>query len=276
MKIRIVADSSANLTILENVDFVSVPLKIIAGEKEYVDDKELNVDTMIQELGEFPGRTSTSCPNAQDWLNAFGDADVVFGVALTSTISGGYNAAMTAREEYLRQKPDAKVYIMDTLTTGPELTLLVEKIRELILGNNPFEKIVERMEDYLKHTHLMFSLENLENFAKNGRVKPAVAKLAGLLGIRIVGQASESGELEPKHKCRGRKKALEALWEEMQKANFTGGKVRIAHCFNPEAAEELKAEIIKKFKNCDVTISNCLGLCSYYAERGGLLVGFEG
>lgn len=276
MKIRIIADSSANLKVLEHVDFVSVPLKIVTSEKEYEDNEDLDIDGMMDELSAYKGRSTTSCPNSGDWLNAFGDADVIFGVALTSAISGCYNAAMAAREEYLTLHPNAKVYIMDTLTTGPELVLLVEKMKELIMQKNPFEMIVEKMEEYRKHTHLMFSLESLENFAKNGRVKPAVAKMASILGIRVVGQASESGELQPVHKCRGRKKAIEALWEDMKKADFRGGKVRIAHCFNTEAAEELRDMIMKQFKNCDITISQCMGLCCYYAERGGLLVGFEG
>ena len=57
------------------------------------------------------------------------------------------------------------------------------------------------------------SLVRLENFAKNGRVSPAVAKVVGLLGIRVVGRASDEGTLEPTYKVRGEKKALGKLLE---------------------------------------------------------------
>ena len=56
---------------------------------------------------------------------------------------------------------------------------------------------------------------------------------------------------------------------------FRGGKLRIAHCQNEAAALELKARIESVFPQTDVTIQPCRGLCSYYAEKGGLLVGFE-
>lgn len=51
----------------------------------------------------------------------------------------------------------------------------------------------------------------MSNFAKNGRVSPLLAKAVDILGIRIVGRASAEGELEPMHKCRGEKIALQKL-----------------------------------------------------------------
>ena len=130
--------------------------------------------------------------------------------------------------------------------------------------------------EYSKRTHLMFSLESLDNFAKNGRVSPIVAKMAGLLGIRVVGRASEQGDLEPLGKHRGEKKALEAIVNHLKEMGLQSGKVRIAHCFNENAARALKEMIREKFaKKVHVKLYRCRGLCSFYAEKGGMLVGFE-
>lgn len=46
-KRKIVADSSADITSLEKVPFGLAPLKIIAGEKEFVDDETLDVAGMV-------------------------------------------------------------------------------------------------------------------------------------------------------------------------------------------------------------------------------------
>ena len=46
------------------------------------------------------GRTSTSCPNISDWLTAYEGADEVYVVTITGTLSGAYNAALLAGEEY--------------------------------------------------------------------------------------------------------------------------------------------------------------------------------
>ena len=118
-------------------------------------------------------------------------------------------------------------------------------------------------------------LESLKNFAANGRVSPAVAKIAGVLGIRIVGKASAQGTLEPTNKSRGEAKALDALISNLAKEGLRKGKVRIAHCFNEAAAKALTDKIHTAFPQAEVKVSKCLGLCSYYAEKGGMLVGFE-
>lgn len=61
----------------------------------------------------------------------------------------------------------------------------------------------------------------------------------------------------------------------MKNSGLSKGKVRIAHCMNESAAQKLKAMILSQMEQADVQIHRCRGLCSYYAEKGGLLVGFE-
>ena len=53
------------------------------------------------------------------------------------------------------------------------------------------------------------------------------------------------------------------------------GKVQIAHCRNEKAAAALKSMIEAELPEVTVKIGKNLGLCSYYAERGGMLVGYE-
>ena len=137
-----------------------------------------------------------------------------------------------------------------------------------------FEEICSMIEDYKATTELYFVLESLNNFANNGRVSPSVAKMASMLGIRIVGKAYE-GELKPLLKSCGEKKSLSALLERLENAGYRGGKVRIAHCMNEDAAMKVATEIRKKYEESNIKIYPTRGLCSYYAEKGGLLVGFE-
>ena len=118
-------------------------------------------------------------------------------------------------------------------------------------------------------------LESMKNLANNGRVSHIVAKMAGLLGIRVVGKASNKGDLEPLNKCRGEEKALSTIFEHMQDNGYKGGKVKISHCLNENAAKKLQLKISDKFPSAVIEIYPCRGLCSFYAEKGGLLVGFE-
>ena len=102
-----------------------------------------------------------------------------------------------------------------------------------------------------------------------------VAKIAGLMGICLVGRASAQGELEPLAKCRGEKRAIDELFQQICEVAGKPKKVRIAHCDNLAAAQSLKEKLKNAFAGVDAEIYRCRGLCSFYAEHGGLLVGFE-
>ena len=273
--VKIVADSSANLMELKTVPFDAAPLKIITAQREFVDDRKLDLEEMIRYFSTCKDRSRTSCPNTEDWLTAFGDADEVYCVTITSGLSGSYNAACIARDIYEENHPGRRVYVIDSLSAGPELTLIVEKLEQLICEGKTFDEIRALTPAYLERTGLLFMLESLNNFAANGRVSPAVAKIAGVLGIRIVGKASAVGTLEPTDKCRGEAKSLAAIVKHLKENGLCKGKVQLAHCLNEAAAEKLKAMINAELPEVTVQIGINLGLCSYYAEKGGLLVGYE-
>ena len=273
--IKIVADSSANIPELKQVPFAVAPLKIITDEREFIDDRHLDVNEMVGWFEGYKGKSKTSCPNSSDWLEAFGDAQEVFCVTITSGLSGSYNAACIAKQLYESDHPGRRVHVIDSLSAGPELQLIVEKLVWCTEQGLDFDAICKEIGTYIQSTGLLFMLESLKNFAANGRVSPAIAKITGLLGIRIVGKASDQGTLEPMDKCRGQARSLQALVARLTEMGLRQGKVRIAHCQNLCAAKELKGLILKQMPQADVSIHTCHGLCSYYAEKGGLLVGFE-
>ena len=118
-------------------------------------------------------------------------------------------------------------------------------------------------------------LKSLKNFANNGRVSPLVAKIVGIAGICIVGKASDEGTLELTDKSRGQRAAVTDILARMKKEGYTGGKVLIHHCSNPPFSGAVRSEILNEFPSAEVSIAKTRGLCSFYAERGGILVGFE-
>ena len=275
MKIKIVADSSANLFSLAGIDFASVPLKVNCNGKEYVDVPSLDLAGMVYDLKHTKSRSGTSCPNVQEWLDAFGDAEWIFAFTITSNLSGSYAAAVQAKEDYLAEHPQAKVCVVDSLTAGAEIAMLAEKARDCLLAGSSFEETEAAVREYATHTRTLFSLESMTNLANNGRVSAAAAKLAGILGIRAIGKASDVGTLEMLCKCRGEDKALATMFEEMLKNGFCGGCLRISHCMNPKAADQLKKLALDRFPQTRVIVEPCGALCIFYAEQGGLIIGYD-
>jgi len=276
MRYQIVSDSSSNIFHIEGVNYTTVPMKIIAGEKEYIDNADLDVRGMVDDLKSHKGKSGSSCPNAQEWLDAFGDADMVFGVTISRNLSGSYNAAQQAAQDFAEAHPNAKIHIFDTLSAGPEMAMVVQKLLELLDRGCTFDEIVAGVREYQNHTHILFCLESMNNLARNGRVNPAVAKIASVLGIRACGDA-QNGQIIPTQKPRGQKKATETLAAMVRERGFRNDSwLRIAHCFGRPQAEALVETLRRDFPDARYTIEPTTALCSFYAEEGGLMIAMEG
>jgi len=275
-KVKIVMDSSADMLSMDGVAYANAPLKIITANTEYVDDATLDVPGMVESLLSYSGRSSTACPAPGDFFDAYGDAEYVFALTITSSLSGSYNAAYLAGRDYEAANPGRRVFVLDTLSTGPEMVLLAEKILDCVKSGMEFDEVCAAVEKYRKKTTaLIFVVESMQNLANNGRVSRIVAKAAGLLGIRAIGCASVRGELEMIDKARGARRTIPAIVENMKKLGYCGGKVRITHVVNPGAAVALKELICSEFGDVVEDVRPARGLCSFYAEKGGLLIGFE-
>ena len=274
MKFRIVCDSSCNILTLDG-NYATVPMKVTA-DREYVDDKQLDLAEMVEGLRNHKGKSGSACPNVGEWLEAFGDAEYVCGITITKHLSGSYNAAQQAAQIYMETNPGRQVHIFDSLSTGPEMMMLVEKIRQCEAEGDDFETMKQKVLEYHNHVHTLFCLESMMNLARNGRVPMAVAKIAGMLGIRVVGDV-EKGQITPVHKPRGAKKATQALMDMIRERGFAdGNQIRVAHCFGEEAASDLRNAVLAEYPNARVLVETTGALCSFYAEAGGMVIGFEG
>lgn len=275
MNVKIITDSASNMLALDGVPFASVPLRIVTDQKEYIDHTELDVQQMVQELHSYSGRSQTACPGMGDWLQAFEDYERIFCVTIISRLSGSYNAAMAAKREYEESHPGRKVFVLDSYSAGPEMKLLLNELKEMVLEGKDFDTICREIQEYKnQHTSLVFSLQSLRNLANNGRVSPAAAKICGIVGIRVVGDVNEEG-LHPTDKCRGEKKAISELLRNMKRLGYHGKRVLIDHCYNENGAMQLKDLIQKEYPQAEISVNKTRGLCSFYAEKGGLMVGFE-
>ena len=275
MSIRIVADSSADMLELEKVDFAVVPLKIVVGEQVFQDDANINMQALSDAVQASAVRPTTACPGAGEWLDAFGEAETVFCVTLTSALSGSCSACRAAKQEYEAMYPERKVYLIDSLSAGPEIALIIERLQELILQEMPADYIYRSIQRYRKRTHLLFSLDKMQRCAENGRAEQTKSMGVGVMGVRAIGKASARGDLEVLEKCRGRKQSLLSIVEHMKQLGYAGGRILITHNQNEAEALALVERIRQAFGKVDVRVQKTGALCSFYAERGALLVGME-
>ena len=276
---KIVADSGCDYRQLPNLaidtEFISVPLTIQVADQIFIDDADLNIDHMMETMYATSEASKSACPSPDDYLRAFEGAKHIFVVTITGTLSGSQNSAQLAKNIYLEDHPDTKIHVIDSLSAGGEVDLLVEKLNDLIEQGLSFEEVVQAITAYQEKTKLLFVLAKVDNLVKNGRLSKLIGAVVGLLNIRMVGEASETGTLELLQKARGAKKSLQAAYEEIIKAGYAGGRIVMAHRSNEKFCQQLSELLREKYPQADIKIIPTSGLCSFYAEEGGLLMGYE-
>ena len=176
----------------------------------------------------------------------------------------------------LKSNPQKKIAVIDSLSTGPEIVLVVEKICDLIKQNFEFDDVVKYAKDYLKESKILFALSSFDNLVNAGRMSKISGKLAKLLGIWGVGEGSEDGKIKVIKKIKGQNRVINCLIDNISTRVECPEKVVISHCHNLSFSEKLKNKIRNIWNKVVVKINKTRGLCSYYAERGGIIVGFWG
>ncbi|MDG3132034.1 DegV family protein [Streptococcus suis] len=278
-KWKIVADSGCDYRQLTNLapdtEFVSVPLTIQVGDREFIDDSSLDIDHMMEVMEASKSVASSACPSPKAYENAFTGADNIIVVTLTGSLSGSFNAARIARESYLEDHPNSNIHLIDSLSAGGEMDLLVNELNRLIASGLDFSQAVEAITNYQKHTKLLFVLAKVDNLVKNGRLSKLLGTVVGFFNIRMVGEASNEGKLELLQKARGHKKSITAAFEEMKKAGYQGGRIILAHRNNSKFLQQFSGLVKESFPEAVIEGIEASGLCSFYVEEGGLLMGYE-
>jgi len=281
VKPRIISDSSCDLPkdFLEKdgIDFSLVPLKIIVGDREFIDDETLNTKELIAAMKAEKTATSSSCPSPEDFAAELRKNKESYVITMTSGLSGTYNSARVAKNMVLEEDDSLKISLFDTHSTSPVMILMVMKLRDLIKsGEMDFDTISEKLGLYLETLSLRFLLQDLSNLVKSGRMNRVAGAVATVLSIMPIFRSDEKGEIQLVTKARGIKKALSGL------ANMVEDKVQtqpqfpvvITHCNNLSQAEILKDLLEKRFDLKEIYIFPMHGLTTYYSNDKGLLMAF--
>lgn len=278
MKWNIVTDSSCDLFPKSHpecdAERTSVPFVISVGSKEFVDDENIDIPELLDAMEKEETASFTSCPAPGTWFDQFEKAENSIAITISSQLSGSMNSALAAKKHALEEHPSKNIAVLDSCSTGSELVLCVREIENMIRKGLDFDAIVTNAVEFLKKKKVVFALSSFDNLIKNGRMGKVTGLIAKALGMWGIGIGSDEGKIIFEAKARGAKKALLVILHDMKKRGFSGGKVAISHCDNLALAQTLKEKILETWKDAQIEILPTRGLCSYYAERGGLIVSY--
>ena len=214
MNWRIVSDSSCNIYHLENNDvgikYSCVPFVVSMDGVDYVDTEDLDLSNFLETMNNCKTST-TACASPGEWLDAFGEEENVVAVTISSQLSGSYNSAIAAKEMALEDNPNRNIEIIDSLTAGPEQTLIVEKLQSLITDGLSFGEVVEKLKEFMKSSHIIFALSSYGNFIRNGRMPKVAGLVANKVKLLGIGIGSDEGTIAIKKITRGTKKVIDFI-----------------------------------------------------------------
>lgn len=277
MSFKIIADSSLDMNeqLEERVDIEKVPFKLYIDEVEMVDDESLNVVEFISKMKKSAKIPRTACPSPNDFKKVFEGPDEVFGITISSKLSGTYNSAMLAKDLVLEEDEDKKIHVFDSLSASVGQTLIGLKIKELVDQSVNFDKIVLDVESYIKNMKTFFISESLDNLIKNGRIPSWKGRLAMALKIRPIMTTLE-GDIVMSEKIRGSNKAFERLANIIKEhaKDMSEKTLAISHVNNLERAKSLKARVQELCTFKEIIIVPTHGLTSLYCDDQGIILAF--
>ncbi len=216
MGVRIIVDSTADLTpqVRQRVDVV--PLTIHFGEKEYIDGITIDSKSFYEMLVESDvlPTTSQATPFAIEkaFRKAVEEGDEVVCITCAAKLSGTYQSACIAAEEF-----EGKIHVVDSHTIAIGSSILTAYAMTLLDRGLSAEEIAWKLMQKREDVRVLALLDTLEYLKKGGRISSTAAIAGGLLNIKPV-LTITSGEIKMLGKARGSRQGNNLLVQEIQKA----------------------------------------------------------
>lgn len=273
MGIRIVVDSTADLTQQVRERVAVVPLMINFGEEEFVDGVDITGQEFYEKLVTSKVLPFTSQASPYAFSVAFGqavaDGDEVIAIVVSSKLSGTYQSAVIAAEDY-----PGKVHVVDTRSIAIGSAILTEYALHLVDEGHSAREIASMLESARERVRLMAVVDTLEYLQRGGRLSKTAAIAGGLLSIKPI-IAIVDGEIKVLAKGRGNKQANQLMNQEVAKVGVdTSMPCMLGYTGTDD-------ELLRKYLqesgtmwNADVPVSLVCGVVGTHAGPGAVAVAF--
>lgn len=216
MSVKIIVDSTADLTPEVAQQVKIVPMTILFGDKQYVSGVDIDSKKFYELLVESDVLPTTSQPTPYAFSQAFQEVvdagDTAVCLTVSSKLSGTYQSASIAAEEF-----PGKIFVVDTLTVAIGGGILAEYALQLANSGMEAEELAQELLAQRQKVRVLALVDTLEYLKKGGRVSSTVAFAGGLLNIKPVISVTD-GEVKMMGKARGSKQGNNLLVQEIQKS----------------------------------------------------------
>ena len=231
---------------------------ITYGRDTSMPEKEFYV---AMRAGELPTTSGINFDQAKEMFSALAEkGQDILHIAFSSALSGSYSAALAAAKEVGDEYPERKIIVIDSLCCSLGEGLLVHKLTKLRDDGFSAEEAAAWAEKNKLHICHNFTVDDLFHLHRGGRVSKTTAVLGTLINMNPVLHVDNEGKLTAVGKVRGRKNALKALVDNMEKqiGEYENPEVFISHGDCLEDAE-LVAEMVRERFGSKIFLINYVG-----------------
>ena len=278
MEYKIIVDSCCDMTpeLAERLGVTSVPMTLMLGSKEFVDDETLDLPDFMVQMKNCKEKVSTAAPSPFSFMEAITSAINSFVVTISSGLSASYANARMGKD-FADENGDAtNVHIFDTKSASAGEVLVAIKIRELLTKGIPVEQIISSINHFIDNMKTYFVLEKHDNLIKNGRLNKITGAIVQLLNVKLIMGADGKGTITLFSKPLGHEQMLERLIALIRNSKKTtsGENLVICHCNNLPLAKQLSDLIKRQFSFKEILIVPTRGAISLYADDKGIVMAF--
>ena len=278
MEYKIIVDSCCDMTpeLAERLGVSAVvPMTMMLGDKEFVDDDSLDLPGFMAEMKACKGKVSSASPPPIAFMEAIESAIHSFVVTISSQLSGSYANAELGKT-FAEENGVTDTHVFDSKSASAGEILVAIKLRELLSKGIPKDQIISTINQFIDSMKTFFVLERYENLIKNGRLNKVTGKIVQLMNVKLIMGSDGSGNIKLHAKPRGTEQMLEKIISFIKSTNRStnGESMVICHCNNLPLAKQLSNAINLQFSFKEILIIPTKGTISLYADDKGIVMAF--
>lgn len=216
--VKIIADTTSCISPAEaqQLGIYYIPQLIVFGEETYRDDCEMDSRQFLKRLRGSQVLPKTAAPPPALYMPVYreiaaqGHAAIV--ITPSQTVSGTYRSALTAKQDFLQECPDADIRVIDTQLIAGGLGAVVKRALNWANSGMDADALIENIMEMSNREHVYFLVDTLEFLYRGGRIGAAKALFGSLLQVKPI-LTVRKGQVEAVESQRTHRRGLERLKE---------------------------------------------------------------
>lgn len=177
----ITTDSNSDLpsSYKEKFGTTIIPQYYAFGDEVYGDEKNMPPAEFYERMkqGELPSSMANNPAVIREKFEQILEKGMdILHIAFSSALSGSYNNVYVTAQELCEEYPDRKIIVLDSLNVSLAETILIIKANLFLEEGKTLEENAALLEEYKKHLHVQFTVDDLFHLKRGGRISGALPR----------------------------------------------------------------------------------------------------